>query len=126
MSELVLVPPQPSPRSRSRAATREVWLDRLARFPTSGLTPAQFCAIEAVSLPSFYSWKRRLAAEANHTDPTADHNALHSPTLLPLRLQSTPVNLEVVLTSGLLLRIPPGVDPAWVRSLVAALGEQPC
>jgi hypothetical protein len=38
--------------ARSRAFTREVWLDRLARFPLAGLTPAQFCAVEAVSLPS--------------------------------------------------------------------------
>jgi hypothetical protein len=36
--------------ARSRAAIREVWLDRIARFPHSGLTAAQFCAIEAVSL----------------------------------------------------------------------------
>jgi hypothetical protein len=63
MSAAVLVPTPPTRTARSRAATREVWLDRLARFPASGLTVAQFCAIEAVSLPAFYYWKRRLAAQ---------------------------------------------------------------
>ena len=65
MSEVVAAPPPVSRSVRSRAATRELWLDRLVRFPASGLTVAQFCAIEAVSVPSFYSWRRRLAAEAN-------------------------------------------------------------
>ena len=64
MSDVVAAPPVRR-TARSRAATREVWLDRVARFPASGLTVAQFCAIEAVSVPSFYSWRRRLAAEAN-------------------------------------------------------------
>jgi hypothetical protein len=63
MSEVVVAQPV-RPATRSRAATRELWMDRLARFPASGLTVAQFCAIEAVSLHSFYFWKRRLAAEA--------------------------------------------------------------
>jgi hypothetical protein len=64
MSDGNMAPPQPASATRSRAATRELWLDRLARFPDSGLTPAQSCGIEAVSLPSAYAWKRRLAAEA--------------------------------------------------------------
>ena len=66
MSEVVVAPPVKR-TARSRAATRELWMDRLARFPASGLTVAQFCAIEAVSLPSFYFWKRRLTAEAQTT-----------------------------------------------------------
>ncbi len=56
---------------RSRAATREAWLDRIAHSPLSGLTPARSCAIEAASLPSFSSWKRRLAAEHRACSRTA-------------------------------------------------------
>jgi hypothetical protein len=105
---------------------REEWLDRISRFPLSGRTPAQFCAIEAVSLPSFYSWKRRFAAEALRSDAGLDKPAPHAPSLLPLRLLGANASLELILASGLLLRIPPGADPAWVRSLVAALGGAPC
>jgi hypothetical protein len=64
MSYVVNAPPPPRPTPRSRTFTREVWAERLARFPDSGLPPAQFCALEAVSLPSFYAWRRRLPAEA--------------------------------------------------------------
>jgi hypothetical protein len=118
-----LVAPLPSSRTaRSRAVTREVWLDRLARFPDSGLTVAQFCAIEAVSVPSFYSWKRRLTAQANPQDPTADR----TPPLLPVRLSPSASVVELVLGCGTVLRLPTGCDLDWVRSLVAALGEPSC
>jgi hypothetical protein len=117
---------QPCPRSRSRAFTREVWLDRLARFPLCGLTPAQFCAVEAISLPSFYSWKRRLAAEALGPDTTKAQGDKPAPRLLPVSLQLPAAALELLLPTGPVLRIPPGCDPTWVRSLVCALGGAPC
>jgi transposase len=126
MSDVVTAPSQPRRSTRSRAATRELWLDRLARFPDSGLTPAQFCAIEDVSLPSFYAWKRRLAAEAL-PDATPHDQALDlGPRLLPVRLPSPAPAVELVLTSGAVLRLPHGCDLDWVRSLVAALGGASC
>jgi transposase len=124
MSEVVTGPTPPCRTARSRAFTREVWVDRLTRFPLSGLTPAQFCAIEAVSLPSFYSWKRRLAADAAAPQPTQGVDL--GPRLLPVRLQQPAAAVEVVLPTGAVLRLPPGCDTAWVRSLVTALGETPC
>ena len=124
MSETVVTPPV-SPTTRSRAATRELWMDRLVRFPASGLTVAQFCAIEAVSLHSFYFWKRRLAAEAQAATP---HNqaADHRPRLLPVNLPSATPAVELVLANGTVLRLPPGCDLTWVRSLVTVLGEPSC
>ncbi len=124
MSEVVVAPPV-SPTMRSRAATRELWMDRLARFPDSGLTVAQFCASEAVSLPSFYFWKRRLAAGAQTTTPQ-DSNRDRGPRLLPVKLQSAAPAVELVLSTGAVLRLPQGCDLTWVRSLIAALGEPSC
>ena len=111
---------------RSRAAVRQVWVERLARYPTSGLSPAQFCANEGVSLPSFYCWKRRLSTEKHSpgTEPTGDTPP--GPRLLPVRLASTHAVPEFVLPGGTVLRVPPGCDLAFVRSLVEALGEAPC
>jgi transposase len=122
MSDVTLVSPQPSRTARSRAATRELWLDRLARFPASGLTAAQFCALEAVSVPSFYAWKRRLAAETTSSDQAPDLG----PRLLPVRLSPPGPAVELVLPTGAVLRLPPGSDLAWVRSLVATLGVASC
>jgi hypothetical protein len=122
MSEPVSSPPVPEPTPRSRALTRELWVERLARFPASGLTPAQFCALEAVSLPSFYSWKRRLAAEATPAEQAPDLGAR----LLSVRLAPPAAAVELVLPTGAILRLPPGSDLAWVRSLVATLGDASC
>jgi hypothetical protein len=124
MSDAIFAPAQPSRSTRCRATTRTLWIERLARFPQSGLTAAQFCAVEAISLPSFYSWKRRLAAEAQ--DALAEQAADPGPRLLPVRLPQPGPAVELVLATGAVLRLPPGCDLTWVRSLVAALGGASC
>jgi hypothetical protein len=126
MSAVVIAPPSAQRAARSRAATRDLWRDRLARFPSSGLTVAQFCAIEACSVPSFYCWKRRLAAEALDKPAPHQHNADGGARLLPVRLQPAGPPAELVLPSGAVLRLPSGTDLDWVRSLVAALGDAAC
>jgi transposase len=126
MSEALVPATAPPPLPRPRVATRQAWVERLARFPDSGLSPAQFCTQEGVSLPSFYAWKRRLATEALDPAPAAPPTGDAGPRLLPVRLPAPAALLELVLPSGAVLRIPPGSDLAWVRSLVEALGGAPC
>jgi hypothetical protein len=125
MSDLVTAPPT-CPTPRSRAFTRALWRERLARFPDSGLTVAQFCATEAVSVPSFYAWRRRLAAAARTDDAPPGAAAPRGARLLPVRLPPPATAVELVLPTGALLRLPPGCDLAWVRALVAALGDASC
>ncbi len=101
---------------RSREATRQLWADRLARFAAADLTVAAFCAAEGVSMNSFFYWKRQLAT------PVA---ASAEPVLLPIRVTpAAPV--EVALPSGAVLRIAPGCDLAFVRSLIDSLAGAPC
>lgn len=121
MSELATVPTEAPRPTGPRVASRQLWVERLERFAASGLRPAAFCAQEGVSLPSFYAWKRRLAAPDGDASPRQDPG----PRLLPVRLPS-PAAVEVVLPHGTLLRLPTGCDPAWVRALVEALGGLPC
>jgi hypothetical protein len=124
MSEAVGKPIE-VPGPRAREATRHRWIDRLARFPTSGLSPAQFCAAEGISLPSFYAWKRRLAAETLRPADQAPA-AEARPRLLPVRLPAASTAVELILPTGAVLRLPPGCDVAFVRALVQVLGEEPC
>ena len=56
----------------------------------------------------------------------ADAAGDQQPPLLPVRLQPPAPAVELVLASGAVLRLPPGCDLAWVRSLVAALGGASC
>jgi transposase len=105
-----------APPLRSREATRLLWVDRLARFPDTGLTVAAFCAAESVPVQSFFYWRKRLAGPA----PLPD-----APRFLPVRVAPAPA-IEIVLPGGAVLRITPGCDPAFVRSLIDALTGAPC
>jgi hypothetical protein len=46
--------------SLSKSERTALWLDRLNRFSQTHQTVASFCALEGISAPSFYQWKRRL------------------------------------------------------------------
>lgn len=102
---------------RSREATRQLWAERLARFAAAGQSAAASCASEGVSLNSFFYWKRPLAAPPSPPDA--------GPVLLPVRLApAAPV--EVALPGGAVLRLAPGCDLLFVRSLIGALAGEPC
>src|SRR5947209_4942385 len=98
MSEPADVPTVAPRPARCRAAAHAAWTERLARFPASGLTPAQFCAQQGVSLPSFYAWRRRLAAQAASAEP--DSGGDPGPRLLPVRLPAPSAAVELVLPTG--------------------------
>jgi hypothetical protein len=111
MSELV------KGASGSRQKKRQAWQQRLERFESSGLSVVAFCRQEGVSAHSFYYWKQRVAA-------TGCPVGAPEPRLLPVRvLTLSPV--EVVLPSGPVLRLLPGCDLDFVRSLVSSLQETP-
>jgi hypothetical protein len=102
---------------RSRQATRLLWSERLSRFAAADLSVVAFCAAEGVSVNSFFYWKRQLAAPS----PTPQT----PPLFLPVRV-ATAAPVEIVLSNGTALRITPGCDLAFVRSLVDALAGEPC
>jgi hypothetical protein len=98
------------------SALQELWRQRLLRFARSGLSIVAFCAKEGVSAPSFYAWRRRLS------QPPAEQSAR----LLPVGVFPVVAPVELLLPGGLVLRLAPGCDLDFVRSLVAILGGQPC
>jgi len=120
MSESAFALPEATRRGRGRAA----WAERLARFAQSGLSPIQFCAAEGLALPSFYAWRRRLAAD--NPGPAARPGDAHpGPRLVPVSLGPAAA-VELVLPGGAVLRLGPGCDLAFVRALIEALGGAPC
>ncbi|MFM9116134.1 MAG: IS66 family insertion sequence element accessory protein TnpA [Planctomycetota bacterium] len=46
------------------------WQRRLARFESWQQTVAAFCAAERISVPTFYVWKKRLAAGSWGSNPS--------------------------------------------------------
>ena len=94
------------------------WQKRLHRFEQSGLSASAFCAQQGVSLASFYSWRRRLRQ--------ADPALAQDQRFVPIRLLPAAAPVELVLPSGAVLRLTPGCDLAFVRSLLESLGGAPC
>jgi hypothetical protein len=89
----------------------------LSRFFSSGSSAAEFCRREGVSEPSFYYWKRRLAADVA---PSLAHS------FTPVRIVEEKRNpdcfdVEVVLPSGVRFFVPDSTSAARVRQLALAL-----
>jgi transposase-like protein len=103
---------------RSRAVTRELWAERMRRFAQSGMTVVAFCQQEGISSHAFYYWRHKL-------DPQVPAGDAGQPRLLPVRLLGA-APVELLLPNGCSLRLAPGCDLAFVRSLLGALGDAPC
>lgn len=74
------------------------WRGRFERFRRAGLSVARFCAAEQVSVPSFYQWRRKLAARPpqSSVDPVS---------FAPVRLVGG-ASVAVWLPGGTRLEIP--------------------
>jgi hypothetical protein len=115
------MPPAAQTGRRADPATRQRWHERLERFRQSDLTVSAFCESEGMSTASFYTWRRRLQREP---DPAA----ADKPRLVPVRLvapaAASPV--ELLLPSGVVVRLSPDCDLAWLRQLLPLLGIASC
>jgi hypothetical protein len=110
------------PRTTHREQTPEpFWRDLIVRWKASGQTVAAFCAAQRVSQATFYSWRKRLAAHSPHTETPAPQ----APTFASVRVVPDPT-VDVLLPTGLVVRVSVGADPVAVARLVAALGGAPC
>jgi hypothetical protein len=111
----------PRPGRRPDPATHRRWQQRLHRFRTSGLTVADFCEQEGISTASFYAWRRRFGVSPAPT-------AADAPRLVPVRLVTPPASapVELLLPSGVVLRLSPDTDLIWLRQLFSLLGVAPC
>jgi hypothetical protein len=67
---------------RASVAKRREWARRMERFRRSGRTVAAFCEAEAVSLASFYHWRRKLR---EHVEASVEPV---SPRLKPVQLSA--------------------------------------
>ena len=100
--------------SEKSSLRREAWRRLIAEQARSGQGVRAFCRARGVREPSFYEWRRRFSAEA--------------PVKFALVKTGEPEpgpGLDVTLTTGERLRIPPGTDAATLRTALAVLRERP-
>ena len=112
--------PVSKPR-RDPAATRRRWAERLDRFRRSGQTVAQFCDAEGVSAPSFYVWKRTLAAQSV---------AAPGPALVPIHVTPSPVMpttaIELALPGGAVVRFPADIRADLLVAVLRGVEDRRC
>ena len=97
--------------------TREKWAERVARWKASGLTAAQFQARTGIRAGSLRYWQWRLRKERHPQRARAFVEVAPAAIVAAVASES----LEVVLSRGLRLRVPPRFDADAVRQLVDAL-----
>jgi hypothetical protein len=108
----------PKPKRNPQLERR--WRDLLDQWQRSNQTIRMFCDEHHISEASFYSWRGELARRDRE-----QVEAKSQPTFVPVQvLANSPI--EVVLPSGVVLRVPTGADPTLVAQLVAALGTKRC
>jgi len=98
----------------------QFWRVTLAAWEKSGQSVRAFCARRRLAEASFFGWRRTLR-QRDCQRPLAKQ----VPTLVPLRVVPEAI-LEVVLPTGLVVRVPADTDAALVATLVAALRTAPC
>lgn len=99
------------------------WRELIARFRRSGQTVRAFCSTHGIGEASFYAWRREI--EVRDRDRTNSAPAEPAPAFVPVRVAAA-ATIEVVLPSGVVVRVPAGAEPVAVARLVAALGAAPC
>jgi hypothetical protein len=106
-------------QGKSRDPRKEQqWRRWIQQWQHSGLSVRAFCARHDLAEPSFYAWRRQL-----------QQRQAPSP-FLPVRVvpdeePAAAGSVEVVLTGGRRVCVPPGFDPATLRQLLAVLEEVP-
>lgn len=124
----------PSPQAHAPYSHRRRWrvpearaaLDALA---ASGLSVSAFAEQEGIDEERLYRWRRRFArerkAEARAVTPTTTPAIIELRAATPSPLRAAAESVEIVLVSGVVLRVAETIDPARLARLIAGL-ERRC
>ena len=99
-----------------RRETRDTWATRIAEWRASGLTAREFARREGINESTLRWWSSRLGRLAK--------SAAVSPlTFVEMTGAVRPEPIDIVLTSGVRLRVPQDFDAAAFERLLGALAR---
>jgi len=105
--------------SKHRPEKVQVWRATIDAWKRSGQTVNAFCRGRQITRSNFDRWRRILAAEPAVSSPVP------AASFVPLRVVAEPM-AEVVLRSGVVVRVPLGAAADVVTRLVRAVGAASC
>lgn len=105
--------------SRHRPEKVRAWRALVDAWKRSGQSIHAFCRARQLTRSNFDRWRRILAAESIPSSPTP------SAAFVPLHVVTEPM-AEVVLRSGVVVRVPLGSAADAVTRLVTAVGAASC
>ncbi|MBY0459845.1 MAG: hypothetical protein K2V38_21210 [Gemmataceae bacterium] len=105
--------------SKHRSEKVRAWRALVDAWKQSGQTINAFCRARQLTRSNFDRWRRILAAES------LTSSLIPSPTFVPVRVVAEPMG-EVVLRSGVVVRLPLGATADAVTRLVTAVGAASC
>ena len=105
--------------SRRNPERVKTWQILVEAWKRSGQTINAFCRDRKLTRSNFDRWRRILAAESSES------SALPPPAFVPVRVVAEPM-AEVVLRSGIAIRLPLGAAADAVTRLVNAVGAASC
>lgn len=117
--------------ARKKSGEKEArWREILERQAGSGLSVRSFCAVEGISEPSFYAWRRKLRTRKGHgrRTPQASRGRNEAPDnarlFVPLTLLDPTPTLEIIHPLGYRIQVTGEVHPEALRQVLKALDER--
>lgn len=108
------------------------WRRHLERWQRSGLSIRNYCAAEGLAEHNFHAWKRTLAEREQPLGGRQRRRPRAKPAFVPVHVvadapsPTSAATIDVILKSGIVLRVGPSCDPQHVRQLVAVLERPAC
>ena len=97
----------------------ERWRAIFATRRSSGLSVAAFCRSRSLNMSSYYRWRKILDDLGHAPEPRPAQS------FVPVRVVPDTI-VELILPTGVQLRVPLAADAGQVARLVHALGARPC
>ena len=106
---------------KSSNEKRQFWQMAIETWQNSGMSVSKFCKAEGLTEGTFYNWRKKLTDKQSQTNK----QAVKSPSAF-IRVampKDNPAALELVLTSGNILRIISTADSTTLVNVLSALRE---
>lgn len=115
---------------KKREGRERFWRGILRRQAESDLSIRRFCAVEGISEPSFYAWRKKLR-ERQHDGSRVRQSRGHKEVVsddarlfVPLKLLGAAAALEIIHPLGCRIQVTGEVNPVALRQVIEALDER--